>query len=487
MVIRKRSGETAAIDYREMAPKAATRDIFVDKEGNLIRGEGSSTIGYRASGVPGTLAGFDLAFRKHGSGKVTWADLVEPARRLADDGYRLSYRLANLFKSYSENLSKYPDSKRVFLNDGKFFEEGDLFRQPDLAQTLGRIKAEGAKEFYTGKTARMIAEDMAANNGLITLEDLKNYQAKERPALRGTYRGNEIITMPPPSSGGLVMLQVLNMLEAYDLKSMGYNSAAKYHLFAEASRRAFADRAEYMADPDFADVPAAALIDKKYAEKRREGIRSDKATPSSEIGHGTPAGSESMDTTHYTVVDAEGTVVSNTYTINDLYGSAVTAKGTGVLLNDEMDDFAARPGKPNMFGLIQGERNKVEGGKRPLSSMTPTIVLRKDGSVWFAVGARGGPRIISAVIQTVINVIDHDMNIQQAIDAPRVHHQWFPDTLLFEPYGMSPDTKKILEGYGHKFPERPGYIASATGIMIDENGVRLGAIDSRSDGEAIGY
>ena len=487
MLYRRKDGETFAIDYREMAPKAATRDMFVDQNGEPIKGEGSSTIGYRASGVPGTLAGFDLAFKKHGSKNIKWRELVEPSRLLADRGYILSNRLANLFVNYKEHLAKYPESNRIFLNNGTFYKEGDLFRQPELAQTLGRIAAAGASEFYTGKTAEMIAADMKANKGLITVDDLKNYKARERTPLRGSYRGHEIITMPPPSSGGIVMLQVLNMLEERDVKALGHNSAAKYHLLAESMRRSFADRAEFMADPDFADVPVAKLVDKAYAKQRGSTIDLDKATSSREVGHGEVTSKEGMDTTHFTVIDAAGNVVTNTYTINDLYGSRVTIKGTGVLMNDEMDDFAARPGKPNLFGLIQGERNKVEPMKRPLSSMTPTIVMRKDGTVWFALGARGGPRIITAVLQSVINVIDHDMNIQQAIDSPRVHQQWFPDEILFEPYGMSPDTQRVLTGYGHKFAERPGYIASATGIMIGTDGVRLGAIDSRSDGEAIGY
>ena len=487
MLLRKKNGEVHAIDYREMAPAAAGRDIFVDKEGKLIRGEGSSTIGYRASGVPGTLAGFEMAFKKYGSGKVRWRDLVEPARLLAQNGYVLSYRLAELLKAYKDNLSQYEDSNRVFLRNGNFYNEGDVFKQPDLAATFARIQTGGAKEFYNGKTARLIADDMKAHGGLITLDDLKNYRAKERTALRGNYRGYEIITMPPPSSGGLVMIEVLNMLEGYDIRGMKYNSAAKYHVLAEAMRRAFADRAEFMADPDFADVPVSSLIDKKYAERRRSSIQLNRASKSTDIGHGQITGGEPMETTHFTVADAEGNVVANTYTINDLYGSAVTAKGTGVLLNDEMDDFAARPGKANMFGLIQGERNSVQPGKRPLSSMTPTIVLRKDGSVWFALGARGGPRIISAVLQSVINVIDHDMDIQEAIDAPRIHHQWFPDEIMYEPFGFSPDTLAILSSYGHKFGARAGNIASATGIMIDGKGVKLGAIDSRSDGVAVGY
>ena len=487
MLIRSKDGSTKAIDYREMAPKAASRDVFVDTKGELIKGEGGSTVGYRASGVPGTLAGFELAFKKYGSGKIKWRDLVEPARVIAQNGYILSDRLARLFISYRETLSKYPESNRIFLRNGNYFKEGDVLKQPELAQTLSRISLQGAKEFYSGKTAQLIAADMKANNGLITLDDLKGYVAKERTPLIGTYRGHEIITMPPPSSGGIVMLQVLNMLEGYDIKGMGLNSSAKFHVLAEAMRRSFADRAEYMGDPDFSDVPVNKLIDKKYAETRRSTILPDRASSSQDIRFGKLEGSEGMETTHYTVVDKDGNVVTNTYTINDLYGSRVTIKGTGVLMNDEMDDFAARPGRPNLFGLVQGERNKVEGGKRPLSSMTPTIVLRKDGSFWFALGARGGPRIISAVMQTVINVIDHDMNIQQAIDAPRIHQQWLPDEILFEPYSMSPDTLNVMRSFGHKFAERPGYIASATGIMIDKDGVRLGAIDSRSDGVAIGY
>lgn len=487
MLIRRPDGKAFAIDYREMAPKAATRDIFVDSKGELIRGEGGSQIGYRASGVPGTLAGFDLAFKKYGSRKVKWADLVEPSRRLAVEGYILSYRLASLLYAFREHLAKYPDSNRIFLNNGKYFNEGDRFRQPELGATLARIQRKGASEFYTGETARMIAEDMKANNGLITLDDLKNYVAKEREPLRGNYRGHEIITMPPPSSGGIVMLQVLNMLEGTNVKALGHSSSAHLHLYTEASRRAFADRAEYMADPDFADVPTAALIGKDYAVNRFSSLDPARATPSADVRPGSVAISEGSETTHYTVADQAGTVVSNTYTINDLYGSRVTAKGTGVLLNDEMDDFAARPGRPNLFGLIQGERNKVEGGKRPLSSMTPTIVMTKDGKPWFALGARGGPRIISAVMQSIINVIDFEMNIQQAIDAPRIHHQWLPDEINYEHFGVSADTMSVLTGFGHRFAQRPGSIASATAIMIDREGVRLGAIDSRSDGGAVGY
>lgn len=486
MVVRTKTGEFHAIDYREMAPGAASRDMFVDKDGNLIEGEGSSTIGYRASGVPGTLAGFELAFKKYGSKKVTWQQIVEPSRLLAQNGYVLSKRLADLFIGYKDTLERYPESKRIFLRDGNYFQEGDRLVQPELARVLGRVGRLGAADFYRGETAKLIAADMKANGGLITLEDLKNYVAKERKPLRGSYRGHEIVTMPPPSSGGLVMFQTLNILEAYDMPKMAQNSAARYHLLIEASRRAFADRAEYAADPDFADVPAEQLISKSYANTRRATIDTKKASSSRDIKFGDVTKREPMDTTHYTVADKDGNVVSNTYTINDLYGSRVTIKGTGILMNDEMDDLAARPGKPNLFGLVQGERNKVEPKKRPLSSMTPTIVMRKDGSFWFALGARGGPRIISAVMQSVMNVIDYDMDIQKAIDAPRVHHQWLPDSVMYEPDGISPDTTNILVQMGHKLGNA-GFIASATGIMRTTDGVWIGAIDRRSDGVAVGY
>lgn len=487
MVIRFKDGRSTSIDYREMAPAAATHDIFLDPNGNLIKGEGSSTLGYRASGVPGTPAGLEMAFKKYGSKKLTWAQLVEPARKLAVNGYELSYSLSELLKAYEKNLSAYDESKRIFLNGGKFFEEGDVFKQPELAQTLTRLQKFGAKDFYEGATAKLIADDMKAHNGLITLDDLKNYAAKERATVQGTYRGFPVISMAPPSSGGIAVLETLNILEGYDLRSMGWNSAQKYHLLTEALRRSFADRAEFLGDPDFATIPTAKLIDKKYAEERRASIDLNKATPSTEIGHGSPVGGESMETTHFTIVDAEGNVVTNTYTINDLYGSGVTIKGAGFFMNDEMDDFAAKPGVPNMYGLIQGENNSVLPKRRPLSAMSPTIVLRKDGSFWFALGGRGGPRIITAVLQSIINVIDHGMNIQQALDAPRIHHQWFPDEIIVEPYGLSPETRVALEKMGYRFNGREQHNASTTAIMVNEKGVRLGAVDSRSDGEAVGY
>jgi len=488
MVIRLKNGKTTAIDYREMAPAAATRNIYLDKNGNLIQGEGGSLVGYRAAGVPGTVRGMELALKKYGSGKLTWSQLVEPARRLATEGFTVTNSLARSLRGNDDYLSQYAETKRIYLNNGKFYSEGDLFKQPDLGATFTRIQRMGPNEFYQGETARLIAADMKRNNGLMTLADLNGYVAKERQPVRGSYRGHEVISMPPPSSGGAVLIQMLNILEGYDLPKMEASSSERYHLMTEAMRRAFADRAEYMGDTDFVKVPVAGLIDKEYASKLRSSIALNRASTSAEVRAGTPAGHESEDTTHFTVVDAEGNVVANTYTLNNSYGSAAVAKGTGILLNDEMDDFAAKPGTPNMYGLIQGERNAVAPKKRPLSAMTPTIVLRKDGSFWFTVGTPGGPTIINTVFCVITNVVDHGMNIQQAIDFPRIHHQWLPDELVFEPYGLSGDTQKALTGMGHKLG-RARYLGDAEGIMIEEKtGIRLGATDPRrSDGPAVGY
>jgi len=488
MMIRLRDGQTTAIDYREMAPMAATRYIYLDKNGNVIKGEGGPLVGYRAAGVPGTVRGMELALKKFGSGKLTWAQLIEPARRLAANGFILNYTLAQSLREDSEYLSLYPETKRIYLNNGKYYSEGDLFRQPDLAATFTRLQRGGPNEFYEGQTARMIVEDMKRNKGLITGNDLRNYRAKERAPLRGTYRGYEVISMPPPSSGGAVLIQMLNILEGYDLNKLDWASSDRYHLMTEAMRRAFADRAEYMGDADFVHVPVAGLIDKNYAAALRDSINLRRASNSQEVRAGKPPGHESDETTHFTVVDNQGNAVANTYTLNNSYGSGVVARGTGLLLNDEMDDFAAKPGTPNLYGLIQGERNAVAPQKRPLSAMTPTFVLRKDGSLWFTVGTPGGPTIINTVLCVITNVIDFNMNMQQAIDAPRIHHQWLPDELVFEPYGLSGDTQKALTELGHKLA-RPRYLGDAEGIMIEERtGVRLGATDPRrSDGLAIGY
>jgi gamma-glutamyltranspeptidase/glutathione hydrolase len=488
LMIRLKDGRTTAIDYREMAPAAATRNVYLDENGKLIEGEGGSLVGYRAAGVPGTVRGMELALKKYGSGKLTWAQLVEPARRLAADGFTVNYTLARGLRGSKDYLSQYPETKRIYLNGGKFYDEGELFRQPDLAATFARLQRFGPNEFYEGQTAQLIVTDMKRHNGLITIPDMRGYVAKEREPLRGTYRGYEIISMPPPSSGGAVLLEMLNILEGYDLRKMDSASSDRYHLMTEAMRRAFADRAEYMGDSDFVKVPLDGLIDKAYASKLRNTINPERASSSEQVRAGKPAGYESDETTHFTVVDAEGNAVANTYTLNNSYGSAAVAKGTGVILNDEMDDFAAKPGTPNLYGLIQGERNAVAPHKRPLSAMTPTFVLRKDGSLWFTVGSPGGPTIINTVLGVITNVIDYDMNIQQAIDAPRIHHQWLPDELVFEPYGLSGDTQNVLLARGHKLA-KPRYLGDAEGIMIEEKtGMRLGATDPRrSDGLAVGY
>ena len=487
MMIRLQNGKTTAIDYREMAPASATRNIYLDKNGNLIEGEGGSLVGYRAAGVPGTVRGMELALKKYGSGKLSWSQLLEPARRLAD-GFPVTFELARSLRTSNDYLSQYPETKRIYLNGGRFYNEGDVFRQPDLAATFARLQSFGPNEFYQGQTARLIIADVKRHNGLMTLADLHGYVAKEREPLRGNYRGYEIVSMPPPSSGGAVLIEMLNILEGYDLGKLDSASSERYHLMAEAMRRAFADRAEFMGDNDFVKVPVAGLIDKAYAAKLRRSINTERASTSVEISAGQPAGYESEETTHFTVVDAQGNAVANTYTLNNSYGSAAVAKGTGIILNDEMDDFAAKPGTPNMYGLIQGERNAVAPRKRPLSAMTPTFVLRQDGSLWFTVGSPGGPTIINTALCVITNVVDYGMNMQQALDFPRIHHQWLPDELVFEPYGLSGDTRKALVSLGHKLGT-PRYLGDAEGIMIEEKtGVRLGATDPRrSDGLAVGY
>jgi len=489
MLIRKADGTAEALDYRERAPLAAHRDLYLDVNGNVIKD--SSTVGYRAIGVPGTIAGLMLAHKRHG--KLPWAELVEPARKLAAEGFEVNYHLARSLSSNTtqDRMAKFDDSRRIFQRDGRFYEMGEKFVQPDLAATLARIKA-NPRDFYEGETAKMIVADMRSHGGILTAEDLKTYEPTIREPLRGTYRGHEVLTMPPPSSGGVALLEMLNILEPYDLKSMGWHSAQYVHTLTEVMRRAFADRAQHLGDPDFVKVPVKALVSRAFADERRKSIDPTHASTSREVGAGDPAPYESLETTHYTVVDAAGNVVSCTYTLNDSYGSGVTIHGAGFLMNDEMDDFTSKAGVPNDYGLIQGEANAIAPKKRPLSSMTPTIVL-KDGKVVFAIGSPGGPTIINTVLQVILNIIDFNMSIQAAIDAPRFHHQWLPDVIYWEPFGVNPDTRALLEKMGHHFRDipgasrSPGFLGDAEGIAIDENGWRMGASDPRLGGVPVGW
>jgi gamma-glutamyltranspeptidase / glutathione hydrolase len=483
MMIRRADGNTEIVDYRERAPLAASREMYLDAEGNVVRR--ASTVGHKAVGVPGTVAGLALALQRHG--KLKWAELVEPARKLAAEGFPVSYHLARSLRGSKKLLKRFPESKRIFLRDRKFYEEGETFIQSELAATLTRLKTLGSREFYEGETARMIVDDMRAGGGLITAQDLKEYEPTIRKPLKGTYRGYEILTMPPPSSGGTALLQMLNVLSHYDLSELGHNSSRHVHLLVETMRRAFADRAAHLGDADFVQVPVSGLISPEYADELAKGIDLERATPSSKIREGNPVAYESPETTHFTVIDGEGNVVSNTYTLNNSYGSGVTARGTGVLLNNEMDDFTSKPGVANAYGLIQSDNNSIAPRKRPLSAMTPTIVL-KEGKVYFAVGSPGGPTIINTVLQVISNIVDFRMNIKQAIDAPRFHHQWMPDEVRWEPRGLNADTYAELEAKGHKFARRPRYMGDAEGIMIDPaTGTRLGASDPRLGGVPVGY
>jgi len=437
--------------------------------------------------VPGTVAGLGLAHRKYG--KLKWADLVEPARALAADGFEVSHALATSLRREStmKKLAKWPESRRIFQRNGRFYELGEKFVQPELAATLARIKTD-PREFYEGETARIFAEEMKKNGGIITVEDLKTYQPSVRTPITGTYRGYEIVSMPPPSSGGIALIEMLNMLEPIDLKALGWNSANYVHNVVEVMRRAFSDRAHHLGDTDFVKVPVEGLLSKQYAAQRRAGINPYRAAASPAVMAGRP---EPTETTHFSIIDPEGNVVSNTYTINDSYGAGATIAGLGFLINDEMDDFTAQPGVPNTWGLVQGEANSIQPKKRPLSSMTPTIVL-KDGKFAVALGSPGGPTIINSVLLVILNIIDFGMNIQQAIDATRFHHQWLPDHIYWEEYGLSPDTRAALERMGHVFRDKVGYselptIGDVHVVATGADGVRMGASDARRGGAAAGY
>ena len=471
MLIRNADGTEDALDYRERAPLGATRDMYLDANGNVIKD--ASLVGHRAAGVPGTIAGLAAAHKKYG--KLPWAELVEPARKLAAEGFAVSeYFVRSITnKRIQERIQKFPESARIF---GKSFKPGDVFVQPDLAATLARIQKDPG-DFYRGETARLIVAEMRKN---LTAEDLAKYQPTFRKPLHATYRGYEIVTMPPPSSGGIALIEMLNMLEPLDMTSIDWHSSQEVHTIVETMRRAYADRAKYLGDSDFVKVPVAELTSRAYADKRRKDIVA-RATDSKALPY------ESPETTHFTIIDADGSVVTNTYTLNESYGSAVTVTGAGFLMNDEMDDFTSKPGVPNTYGLIQSEANAIAPNKRPLSSMTPTIVL-KDGKVAFATGSPGGGTIINTVLQVVTNVIDYGMNIQEAVDAPRFHHQWLPDKISWEQYEFSRDTVDALTAMGYVFDEKPGFLGDAESIAVDpKTGERLGASDPRRGGIAAGW
>lgn len=473
-------GRSTFIDFREKAPQSSTRNMYLDSTGNPTQ---DSVIGWRAAGVPGTVRGLELAHRKYG--RKPWGALLDPAIELASKGYPVSYSLDTSIHSErtAQLLSQFPESKRIFLSA----TYGEKFVQPELAATLKRIRDRGASDFYDGETARKLAAAMAANGGLITLEDLKKYQAEESQPLRGHYRGYEILTAPPPSAGGVGLLQMLGMLEGSGYEKTGAGSAASIHYVAEVMRRFYADRSEYFGDPDFYKVPIQKLLDPKYIASRRNTIDPNHATPSDQIRPGALNLHEGTETTHFNVVDSEGNAVAVTYTLNNGYGSGVTVPGLGFLLNDEMDDFAAKPGAENLFHLIQGESNAIQPGKRPVSSMTPTIILR-DGKLFLMLGAPGGSRIINGVLQVFLNVADFHMNVQDAVDWPRFHHQWMPDVLYFEK-GISPDTVTLLRGMGHKVAALEGTspVIARVEAILNDAGWFEGAADGRGNAKAEGY
>ena len=499
MLIRMADGKTRFLDYREKAPAAATRDMYLDAQGNVI--EGASEFGYKSIGVPGSVAGMVFAEQKYG--KLSLKQVMAPAIKLASDGFVLTWgEAADLHDSY---LAKFPESRRVFQRNGDYYKPGEIFRQPDLARTLERI-AERPDDFYHGALTREIAAAMQKGGGLLTVDDLAHYEVKEREPIHGFYRGYDVISAPPPSSGGAVLVESLNILEGYDLARMQSRSAESMHFSVEAFRRAFFDRAEFMGDPDFSKIPVAQLVDKRYAAAWRESIDPARATPSQELKRPAifsqleqyaamhpPAMTphESNHTTHYSVVDAEGNAVSVTTTINDWFGSRVTADGLGFLMNDEMNDFSAKPGVPNSDGLIQGAANAIGPDKRPLSSMTPTIVVH-NGKTVMVLGSPGSSKIITTVANVLTGVVDYGMNIQEAVNAPRFHHQWLPDVVNVEKW-FSPDTLNTLRRMGYKIQigldDASPYWSDAECIAIDEKtGDRLGATDVRnSTGKAVGY
>jgi gamma-glutamyltranspeptidase/glutathione hydrolase len=478
MLIRMANGDAIVVDYREQAPAAASRTMYQDAQGDLI--PDASTVGARAAGIPGTVMGLALAEEKYG--KLGLERVMAPAIRLAKEGFPVSYSLAQTLRSARALLEKYDASRRIFLHDGHLYELGENLLQPDLARTLAVIAQRGPRGFYRSAVAKAFEATMRKYNGLISRQDLKQYQAKLRAPIVGHFRGYDILSAPPPSSGGTMLIEMLNVLEPLDLGTP--NSYASIHLIAETMRRAYADRATYLGDADFVSVPVAGLTSPRYAAQLREQIL--QSSPNAPVRAGEPLTFESGATTHFSVVDAEGNAVSNTYTLNGWFGCGVTVEGGGFLLNNEMDDFAAKPGEPNMFGLVQGEANAIAPHKRPLSSMTPAIVTR-DGKVRLVLGSPGGGSISNTVLQVLLNVLVYKMDILQAVTSPRFHDQWMPDRLTLERVGFSSETLEKLQQAGYPLSFRDS-LGDCQAIEIEpESGWRFGASDPRADGKATGY
>ena len=475
-----KTGKDVAIDFREIAPAKASRDMYLDNQGNVI--DGKSLFTHDASGVPGTVAGMEYALKKWGT--MPLSKVLEPAIKLADKGFIVSDVLAQTLKEEKLTLGKWSASKAIFFKNGEPLKSGDLLVQKDLAKSLRLIAKQGAKAFYQGEIATKIAKEMQSQGGTMTLEDLKAYKVVERQPIIGDYRGYKVVTMPPPSSGGVHLIEILNMLEHYPIKEDGVNSAKNIHHMAESMKLAYADRSEYLGDPDFVKIPVTGLTSKAYANERVKTIDDNKARLSSNIKPGKPQPYESDQTTHFSVMDKAGNAVAVTYTLNLNFGSGIVAEGTGILLNNEMDDFSVKPGVPNAFGLVGGTANAIEAKKRPLSSMTPTIVM-KNNKPWLVTGSPGGARIITTVLQSVVNTIDHEMNPAEAIITPRVHHQWLPDELRVEE-GISPDTIKLLQDKGHKVVTKAP-MGRIQIIQADDSGF-YGYSDPRNpDGKTLGF
>ena len=485
MLIRMATGESVVIDYRETAPAAATRDMFLDAAGAVAAGESLRT--YRASGVPGTVAGLALALEKHGS--IRWAAAVRPAIELARHGFVVGRGLEENLENKRAEMEAWPATRKIFFKDGAPLKEGDRLTQPELAQTLKTLEREGPRSFYTGRIARTLEADMKTHGGLITAADLAAYRPIERPPLTGRYRSFDVLTTPPSSAGGVALLETLRMLEPFDLKALGHGSSAYIHLVCEATKRAFADRSRWLGDPAFTAVPLAQLLSPSYAAARMKGFDPERATPAETAGPGDPL-HEGQSTTHFSILDEAGNVVSNTYTLNERFGNGAVVEGLGFLLNNEMDDFASAPGQPNLFGLTGSEANSIAPGKRMLSSMMPTILLDHDPAgrtrPRLVVGSPGGSAIITAVLQVVLGVADFDMELREAVDAPRFHHQWLPDRIGLEK-GFSADVWEALRRRGHVVVEADprGEIQA---ILTDRDGAWIrGASDSRGYGLARGY